>query len=81
MVKELDSPLQVKWLDDEVVREVTKTVDLSVAVAATDLKYALTFYVVPWSLDMIVLGWPAIVANKLLPQLDDRYGWPSCVRG
>jgi hypothetical protein len=71
VIKELETPLLVKWLDDEVVREVTKTVELSVMVAATDLKYKLTFYVVPWSLDMIVLGWQAIVANKLLAQLDD----------
>ena len=70
-IKPLAEPIEVEWLDKEVKRTITQTIDMQVAVVGTNLSTVLTFMVAPWDMDNIVIGWPTQQRFRIMDSLSD----------
>ena len=68
-LKELPKPMEVRWLDQDVTRQVTKCMELQVDILGTEAKMKLTFLVVPWNMDKMVVGWPTLKRYKLFESI------------
>ena len=56
----LDKPVEVNWLDKNVVREVTHAIDMKLDIVGTNEMVKLKFLVVPWDMDHVVIGWETV---------------------
>ena len=69
--RELSPPVEVRWLDKDVTRVVTKCMDLHVNVVGTEVNAILTFLVMPWTMDNLVVGWQTQEKFKVTDHLLD----------
>ena len=65
----LDSPMEVIWLDKEVKRMVTHAIDMKLVIVGVDIEVKLTFLIVPWDMDQVIVGWESQVKYQFADQL------------
>ena len=71
VVKALDEPVIVEWLDKKSSEVATQTIELCISIAECKDNFVATFLVVPWDMDHLVVGWDTITCKGLLKKLED----------
>ena len=71
VVEPLPAPFRAQWLDPKVHIDVHDKIDMSVLIAGTDVRMAVTFLVAPWDLDHVVIGWNTMVKYGVLKRVED----------
>ena len=61
IVEPLPASRRAEWLDPKVHIDVHDKIDMSVLIAGTDIRMAVTSLVAPWDLDHVVIGWVTMV--------------------
>ena len=71
MLQQLNEPVAVEWLDKKSSENIKEFIELKVRVAECDCEFAVTFLVVDWELDHLVIGWEAMSNHAILKRLED----------
>lgn len=71
VVSKLEEPIGVEWLDKKSIVMVDKFMELLVNVAECGEQFSVTFLIVPWDIDHVVLGWGTLTEQGLLKRLED----------
>ena len=67
----IEVPQEVTWSDEAVVRQSTETVKMKVRIAGSTIEADLTFFVLPWDTDHLVVGWESMTKHGVQRQLED----------
>ncbi len=67
----LEAPQEVTWSDEAVVRKTTETVKMHVKVAGSAIDEDLTFFVLPWETNHLIVGWESMNRTGIQRQLED----------
>jgi hypothetical protein len=70
-VEPLGTPVSVEWLDKKSSENITETILLSVEVAECNCEFKVTFLIVDWEIDYLVIGWETMSAQAILKNLED----------
>jgi hypothetical protein len=70
-IETLEVPQTVEWSDKAVTREAKSTVRMRFKIAGSEIGGELTFYLLPWDTDHLVIGWEAMRRYQLLGKLED----------
>ena len=71
IVEPLAAPCRAQWLDSKVQVEVRDKIDMSVLIAGTDVRMAVSFLVAPWDIDHVVIGWNTMVKYSVIKRLEE----------
>jgi hypothetical protein len=64
-------PQQIVWSDKGVIRESFATIQLHFEVTGCAVGKDLTFYILPWETDHLLIGWPTLTQEKWLDRITD----------
>ena len=70
-VEPLSTPVSVEWLDKKSSENITERILLRVEVAECNCHFEVTFLVVEWDIDYLVIGWETLSAYAILKNLED----------
>ena len=65
------TPIELQWLDRKVTVQVSQAMKLSVQIAGCNKTCEVKFFVAPWDLEYLVLGWETLSENNILDQLSE----------
>ena len=65
-------PITAEWLDKDSRVELKRGIELKVAIAECKTLFTVTFLIVPWEMDFLVVGWETLQAEGLLRTLEDH---------
>ena len=71
IVEPLEVPQTVEWRDKGVTRESESVVKMHFKIVGSEIAGELTFYILPWDTDHLVIGWEAMRQLQLLGKLED----------
>ncbi len=66
IVEPLEIPQTVEWSDKGVTRDSNSVIKMLFKIAGSEIAGELTFYVLPWETDHLVIGWEAMRRLHLL---------------
>ena len=71
VVKVLDAPVAVEWLDKKTCENINEFIEVKVQVAECKQAFVVTFLIVDWDLDYLVVGWDTLINEGILKSLED----------
>jgi len=71
VTKRLETPVEVEWLDKKSTVKVEECIELVVNITECEKQFKVTFLIVPWDIDYVVIGWDSLTAQGLLKNLED----------
>ena len=71
VVRPLSTPVSVEWLDKKACKNINEAVELKVQIAECKSVFTVTFLVVDWDIDYLVVGWDTLTQQGILKQLED----------
>ena len=64
-------PQLITWSDESVTRESRATIKMHFEITGSDMGKDLSFYIVPWETDHLIVGWDTLTQEKWLDRLTD----------
>jgi hypothetical protein len=71
LLKTLPAPVEVEWLDKKSTEKINMSMELNVKIAECKETFMVTFLVVDWELDYLVVGWETMTRQGIVKQLED----------